>query len=181
MTQPRPLTIPTLLAQGASQFGHKTYLVTPTERITYAEAQQRSADVARWLLLEGVGKGSRVGLFFTNGVEWAVWWLALSRIGALAVPMSTMYTPAEIAKVLRLADVGLLVAPSRVLDIDVAGRFEAALPQLSGQRAGCLMQPAAPYLRSIVLTGEPDRAWATRWDGETAASVPNRGAGRGRG
>jgi acyl-CoA synthetase (AMP-forming)/AMP-acid ligase II len=106
-------------------------------------------------------------------VEWITWWLAVSRIGALAVPMSTMYTPVEIAKVLRLADIGLLVAPSQVLDKDVAERFEAALPQLSGQRAGRLALPAVPYLRSIVLTGEADREWATHWDGETAAGVPN--------
>ena len=172
MTQPRPLTIPALLAQSARLFGQETYVVTPTERLTYEEAEQRSAHVARWLLHEGVGKGSRVGLFFTNGVEWITWWLAVSRIGALAVPMSTMYTPAEIAKVLRLADIGMLVAPSQVLDIDVADRFEAALPQLSGQRAGCLALPAVPYLRRIVLTGESDREWATRWDGETAVGVP---------
>ena len=92
--------------------------------------------MARWLLREGVGKGSRVGLFFANGVEWITWWLAVSRIGALAVPMSTMYTPAEIAKVLRLADIGLLVAPTQVLNINVAERLEAALPELSGQQAG---------------------------------------------
>ena len=173
MTQPRPLTIPALLAQAVRLFGQETYMVTPTERLTYEQAERRSAHIARWLLHEGVGKGSRVGLFFTNGVEWITWWLAVSRIGALAVPMSTMYTPAEIAKVLRLADIGLLIAPSRVLDIDVAERFEDALPQLSGQRAGGLALPAAPYLRSIVLTGETDREWATRWEGDAAAGVPN--------
>src|ERR1700727_2246324 len=85
VTQPRPLTIPALLAQSARAFGPNTYVVTPTERLTYEEAEQRSAHVARWLLHEGVGKGSRVGLFFTNGVEWITWWLALSRIGALTV------------------------------------------------------------------------------------------------
>jgi acyl-CoA synthetase (AMP-forming)/AMP-acid ligase II len=172
VTQPPPLTIPALLAQSVRLFGQETYVVTPSERLTYEEAEQRSADIARWLLEAGVGKGSRVGLFFTNGVEWITWWLAVSRIGALAVPMSTMYTPAEIAKVLRLADIGLLVAPSRVLNIEVADRFEAALPQLSGQQAGGLALATAPYLRRIVLTGETDRKWATRWDGDSAAGVP---------
>ena len=172
MTQPRPLTIPALLAHSARAFGQKTYVATPTERLTYEEAERRSAHVARWLLHEGVGKGSRVGLFFANGAEWIIWWLAVSRIGALAVPLSTMYTPAEIAKVLRLADIGMLVAPGQVLDINIADRLEAALPQLAAQRAGSLALPAVPYLRRIVLTGEPDREWATRWDGETAGGVP---------
>ncbi len=173
MTQPRPLTIPALLAHSARAFGQKTYVATPTERLTYEDAERRSAHVARWLLHAGVGKGSRVGLFFTNGVEWITWWLALSRIGALVVPMSTMYKPTEIAKVLRLADVGMLVAPSHVLGVNISDRFEAALPQLSGQRAGFLALPAVPYLRHIVITGESDREWATRWDGETAVGVPS--------
>jgi len=161
--EPRP-TVPALLARSAREFGELTYLVTPTDRLTYAEAEQHSADVARWLLAEGVGKGSRVGLFFTNGVEWVIWWLAASRIGAVAVPLSTMYKPAELAKVLRLADIALLVAPSKVLDIDVAERFEAALPELSGQQAGLLALHAAPYLRGIVLTGDSDRSWVTHVD-----------------
>ncbi|WP_096285658.1 class I adenylate-forming enzyme family protein [Mycobacterium ahvazicum] len=171
MTQPRPLTIRTLLAESVRLFGRETYVVTPTERLTYEQAEQRSAHIARRLLQEGVGKGSRVGLFFPNGVEWIIWWIAVSRIGAVAVPMSTMYTPAEIAKVLRLADIGLLVAPSQVLDINVAAQLEAALPQLSDQQAGRLALPVAPYLRRIVITGEPERAWATRWDGNTASGV----------
>jgi acyl-CoA synthetase (AMP-forming)/AMP-acid ligase II len=171
VTEPRP-TIPALLARGVREFGRDTYLVTPTDRLTYQEAEERSAHVARWLLSEGVGKGARVGLFFANGVDWVSWWLAVSRIGAVAVPLSTMYTPAELSKVLRLADIGLLIGPSRVLDIDVAERLEAALAGLSSQPASRLALLGAPYLRSIVLTGEHDRPWATRWDEEAAANVP---------
>jgi acyl-CoA synthetase (AMP-forming)/AMP-acid ligase II len=159
-----PPTIPAVLQRSVREFGHETYLVTPTDRLTYQEAEQRSADAARWLLAEGVGKGARVGLFFANGVDWVIWWLAASRIGALAVPLSTLYAPAEIAKVIRLADVGLLIAPPRVLNIDVAERFEAALPELTGQPTDRLSLRAAPYLRRIVLTGDSDRRWATRRD-----------------
>ena len=143
MNQPRP-TIPALLARSVREFGQDTYLVTPTERLTYADADDRSARVARRLLQAGVGKGGRVGLFFPNGVDWVIWWLAASRIGALVVPLSTLYTPTELAKVLRLSDIGLLVAPTEVLDIDVAERLEAALPDLDGQSAGRLALTASP-------------------------------------
>ncbi|MEU9017115.1 class I adenylate-forming enzyme family protein [Actinomadura sp. NPDC048394] len=170
-TEPRP-TVPELLRRGAREFGRERYLVTPTDHLTYAEADRRSALAARWLLRHGVGKGTRVGLFFTSDTEWAVWWLAASRIGAVVVPLSTLYAPAEIAKVLRLADVAVLVAPARVLKIDVAERFEAALPGLPGQRAGDLCLPAAPYLRRIVLTGPSDRSWATVWDAASTALAP---------
>jgi acyl-CoA synthetase (AMP-forming)/AMP-acid ligase II len=162
-------TIPALLRRCAREFGADDYVVTPTERLTYAQAEERSAVIARRLLHAGVGKGDRVGLFFPNGVEWITWWLAISRIGALAVPLSTMYTPPELVKVLRLADVGVLVGPARVLTIDVADRLEAALPGLATQHSGRLALTAAPYLRAAIITGDADRQWVTRWTDDTAA------------
>ncbi|MEO3759286.1 class I adenylate-forming enzyme family protein [Mycobacterium sp. B14F4] len=172
MTEHRP-TVPALLARAADDFGEHTYLVTPTGRLTYREASGRSADIARWLLGEGVGKGTRVGLFFPNGIDWVLWWLAVSRIGALAVPLSTMYTPAEIAKVARLADLALLIAPGTVLNIDVAERFEAAWPELAGMPAGCLTLRAAPYLRRIVLIDGEAPGWATRRQADVHGVPPD--------
>ena len=171
VSEPRP-TVPALLRRCVAEFGSQTYVVSPTDRLTYQQAARRSADAARWLLARGVGKGTRVGLYFANSVEWIVWWLAVSRIGALAVPTSTMYTPAELAKVLRLADIGVLVAPARVLDIDVAERLEAALPELTRQAADTLFVDAAPYLRRIVLTGDAGRTWATPWRNDPDALAP---------
>jgi acyl-CoA synthetase (AMP-forming)/AMP-acid ligase II len=163
---PSCLTIPDLLQRRSREHGDAEYIVTPEGRLSYAEAERRSAAIARWLLAEGAGKGTRVGLFFTNDIEWITWWLAISRIGAVAVPLSTLYAPAEIGKVLRLADVGLLAAPARVLRIDVAERLEAALPGLAdaSQQASGLQLPSAPYLRRIVITGGGTPAvMAPRW------------------
>ncbi|CAA0119701.1 Long-chain-fatty-acid--CoA ligase [Mycolicibacterium vanbaalenii] len=173
MHQP-PLTVPALLANAVREFGHRTYLVTPTERLTYSSADRRSAELARWLLAQGVGKATRVGLFFPNGAEWVTWWLAVSRIGAVAVPLSTMYRPAEIAKVVRLADIGLLIAPDRVLDIDVAERFETAFPELTTQTSERLALDRVPFLRRIVLTGNSRRQWAGSHRDTDAERVPDR-------
>jgi acyl-CoA synthetase (AMP-forming)/AMP-acid ligase II len=161
-------TIPELLARAVRERGDHEYVVDPVDRLTYADADRRSARIARRLLAAAVGKGTRVGLFFTSGVEWVEWWLAASRIGALVVPLSTMYTAAELGKVLRLADVELLVGPAQVLAIDVADRFEAALPGLADQTADRIQLPAAPFLRRIVLTGASDRSWSTTWDADGA-------------
>lgn len=170
VTDIRP-TVPALLRHAAAEFADHDYVVTATDRLTYADAERRSADVARRLLARGIGKGARIGLFFPNGVDWVVWWLAASRIGALVIPLSTLYTPAEIAKVLRLGDVGLLVAPTRVLDVDVAERLEAALPGLAAQTADRIALAGAPYLRSIVLVGTSAPGWTSTWDGD--AGVPD--------
>ena len=171
VTEPRP-TVPALLYRCVKEFGRQEYVVSPTDRMTYEQAEARSADIARWLLSQNVGKGARVGLFFPNGVEWVAWWLAVSRIGAVAVPLSTMYAPAELAKVLRLADIGVLVAPGTVLDIDVPERLEAAVPELTDQTGDTLFLRAAPYLRRVVLTADTDRSWALRWNADPDSLAP---------
>ncbi|MEX3655465.1 MAG: class I adenylate-forming enzyme family protein [Mycolicibacterium fortuitum] len=171
MTQP-PLTVPALLRRSVAEFGESVYLVTPTDRLTYVEADRQSADLARWLLRQGVGKGTRVGLYFPNGAEWVTWWLAVSRIGAIAVPLSTLYTPVEIAKVLRLADIGILIAPGTVLNIDVAERLEAALPELLHHTSSRLALRAAPYLRRIALADAVDRPWVSGVTGDEPDRVP---------
>ena len=68
-----PLTIPALLARSCQEFGTATYIVTPTHRLTYEEAAARSAEAACWLLNAGVGKGSRVGLFFPKSNDQNLW------------------------------------------------------------------------------------------------------------
>ncbi|MFF3566424.1 class I adenylate-forming enzyme family protein [Nocardia jiangxiensis] len=165
-------TIPELLRRRVRAVGPEPYVVTTDDRLTYTEADERSAQIARRLLYKGAGKGARIGLFFTNGPEWVTWWLAVSRIGAVAVPLSTMYAPAEIRKVLRLADIQLLVAPGRVLTTETAETFETALPGLSTSTAGALQLPETPYLREVVLTADPGRTWATRWSDDLPAVSP---------
>ncbi|ANI40266.1 class I adenylate-forming enzyme family protein [Mycolicibacterium vaccae] len=164
------LTVPALLTAAARAYGDRSYVVSPTERLTYADADRRSAHLARWLLGQGAGKGTRIGLFMPNSAQWVSWWLAVSRIGAVAVPLSTMYRPLELAKVLRLADVAMLIAPPQVLDIDVVGRLREALPGLDEQHDPRITLREAPFLRRIVFTEGGDQPWVTTVD--DADAVP---------
>ncbi|WP_280271262.1 class I adenylate-forming enzyme family protein [Nocardia wallacei] len=166
-------TVPVLLRRSADEFGSERYVVTRDDGLTYAAAEQRSGEIARRLLRARVGKGSRVGLFFPNGVEWIVWWLAICRIGAVAVPLSTMYAPAEMRKVLRLADIQVLIAAGAVLGSDTGEILEAALPGLPEGTAGDLHLIETPYLRDIVLVGDARRGWATRWHDGLPAVPPD--------
>jgi len=66
--------------------------------MTFAEADQASRRFAKQLLAAGVGKGTRVGFMFPNGTDWVVGWLGVTRIGALFMPFSSTYKPAELRK-----------------------------------------------------------------------------------
>jgi acyl-CoA synthetase (AMP-forming)/AMP-acid ligase II len=58
----------------------------------------------------GVTKGTRVGLIMPNGVRWVQTAVALTRIGAVLVPLSTLLAPRELVAQLRVASVEILVA-----------------------------------------------------------------------
>src|SRR5829696_1512220 len=162
-----PATVPALLARARERFGDDDYVVTKADRLSFAEADERSATLARQLLAGGVGKGTRVGIVLPSGTDFAVAFLAVTRIGALAMLFSSTYRPAELERVLRIGDIDTLLAPAVLLGHDYGDALEAAAPGLAQQGASPLHLESLPYLRKIWLFGQSDRAWATSLEGQT--------------
>ena len=156
-------TMPSVLRRAAREFADADFIVTEAVTTTFVELEERSRALAKTLLALGVGKGARVGLHLPSGNDWVVAWAAASRIGALVMPFSTLYTPAELGRALRMGDIELLIAPSVMFGRDNEEFLERALPGLAaaGAAAAPLLLPVAPYLRRIMLVGETDRTWAT--------------------
>jgi acyl-CoA synthetase (AMP-forming)/AMP-acid ligase II len=155
-------TVGSCISRAANLYGERDFIVMPDRRITYGEADRASRALAKRMLAAGVGKGTRLGLFYTYGVEWVVAWLAASRIGALVMPFSTIYTPRELRTVLRMGDVAILLSGPTMLGKDMAAFLEDAAPGLSGCPSPELFLPDLPYLRSVWISGETDRRWATQ-------------------
>ena len=93
---PEPGTIPALLARRAVTDGARQALVTPEASMTYRGLDDATAALAGRLVGSGVVKGDRVGLLGPNGIEWAVLGLAVLRVGAVLVPLSTLLRPPEL-------------------------------------------------------------------------------------
>lgn len=148
-----------LFARAMSRFPDRDLVVTDEGRMTYAEIDAASRRLALMLLDAGIGKGTRVGAQFPYGPDWIVVWLAVTRIGALFAPLSTAYKPAELAKVLRFADIHTLLMPASMFGRDRTAYVEEALGDLSGQEAGRLKLASHPFLRSIWLCGGRPAGW----------------------
>ena len=103
------LTIDTLVRLRAERDGAKEMVVEPDARLTYAELDATTRELAAALFAAGVGKGSRVGLIMPNSVEWVRTAIALTRIGAVLVPLSTLLAPPELQAQLRVASVQFLI------------------------------------------------------------------------
>ena len=131
------------------------------EAISFAELERRSAELARGLLAQGVGKGARIGFMCGNGPLFVTVLAAVARIGAVAVPISTLLKANELVRVLRQSDVGGLIVQRRLLGHDYVERLLDALPELRDANDPAIHVARTPYLRWIVSTG-PDLPAAVR-------------------
>ncbi|HSS09744.1 MAG TPA: AMP-binding protein, partial [Acidimicrobiales bacterium] len=149
-----------MIRRAASKFGDNDFIVMPDRRMTYAQAEDASRRVGKQLLAAGAGKGTRIGFMFPYGTDWMVAWLATSRIGALCMPFSTSYKPAELRKALRHGDVEILMVPATLFGQDHQAFVEEAVPALAGAARRALRLPDVPYLRSVWVMGDDLRPWA---------------------
>ena len=133
------LTVGDVLRQQARTRGEHPLLVCDSERLSYAEADRRSAQLARGLITLGAGKGTHVGLLYPNGAAWIVGMLAAARIGAVVIPFSTFATAPEIATQLVDSDTEILLAAASFRAHDYRERL-----------AGI----EAPLLRHVLIDAE---------------------------
>jgi len=143
----------------AKEFGDRPAVVLGAELLTYRALEERSRALALGLLARGVGKGCRIGLLFANGPSWALYWAAVTRIGAIAVPLSTFSKPPELARVLRHADLHGLVAQRSFLGRDFVEVLEQGIDGLVTSSPD-LRLPAVPFLRWVVIEDADVPAWA---------------------
>ena len=151
-----PLTLPHLLRERAAAHGDERLLACDDDVLTYRDADLRSADVARGLLAAGAGKGTHVGILHPNGSAFVVAWLAATRIGALAVPLSTFSKPAELRVLLREADVRILLAAASYRAHDYVAALREVVPEIDFTRPPPLLAPSLPVLRQVAFAPSPE-------------------------
>jgi acyl-CoA synthetase (AMP-forming)/AMP-acid ligase II len=116
--------------------------------------------MARGRRAAGVAKGARVGLLLPNSPEWVVSWLAVTRIGAVLVPVNTFFQRRELGWVLRHADVDTLLMAAAFRGHDYVEQLEEVALGLVGSRGAPLFAPALPFLRRVYVFGGCPRPWA---------------------
>jgi acyl-CoA synthetase (AMP-forming)/AMP-acid ligase II len=103
-------TIGGLVRRHAAVNADKPAVIDPDARISYGDLDTTTRHLAAGFLAAGVSKGSRIGLIMPNCVRWVQIAMALTRIGAVLVPLSTLLKPPELAAQLRVASVQFLVS-----------------------------------------------------------------------
>jgi benzoate-CoA ligase family protein len=135
----------------AGRGGHLA-VTGPAGSLTYAELSQRVAELSSGLQALGVRPEERVLLVTSDRPETVITFLALLRMGAVAVPVSTMYNGTELGELLRDTRARVVVA---------TGEFAAVT-----QEAMSL----APEATALVLIDEPGQPGQAVQPGQTGGS-----------
>lgn len=96
---------------------HQRALVSPErlavmasgERLSFRDLDGRVSATAGWLKAQGIGQGDRVALLMRNGLPFVLLVQAISRAGAILVPLNTRLTSAEVHWQLRDVRARLLI------------------------------------------------------------------------
>jgi acyl-CoA synthetase (AMP-forming)/AMP-acid ligase II len=170
-------TLDALIRRGSTAHAAKPAVVDPTGQIDYGTLDSTSLELAATLVAAGVGKGTRVGLIMPNGIRWVQIAVALGRIGAVVVPLSTLLAPRELVAQLRVASVQTLITTDEFRGHRYPDELAAELgtADVVGRT---LRQPTLPALRQVWTAlpdgavGENVRAVATAMTSAVTGSDP---------
>ncbi|MUL68083.1 AMP-binding protein [Mycobacterium sp. CBMA 234] len=126
-------TIDRLVRARSAAYRDKPAVIDPATSTSYGELDASSRDLAAAFIEAGIGVGTRVGLIMPNNVDWVRIAVAVTRIGAVLVPLSTLLRGPELVAQLRVAGVQHLITVDEFRGhryVDELHAEEAALPEL---------------------------------------------------
>ena len=135
-----PLTLAAAVRAAASRWPDRiAWRFDPGDHLTFADVDRLTAGYAQALRDRGVRPGDRVAVLLGNEAAFPLTWLALSRLGAAAVPVNTRYQTADAGHILRACRASAIVA-----DPDLASGFVLHLIFIAGDAAADHLQRLAP-------------------------------------
>jgi len=111
--------------------------------LTFGALDARSDRLAATFRARGVRPGDRVALLLANRLEFLDCWLALMKLGAIAVPMNVLYKGREIGLIVDdAAPVAVVTTPDRAVDLPVGAVLWDVDALSSEAEGGATARPA---------------------------------------
>src|SRR5699024_2800845 len=82
-------TLHSKLREITSKFPHNTVLKMEDKSINFQQLDDFSTYTAYYLFSKGLRPGDKVSLWMSNSIEWVIIFFALSKLGAINVPINT--------------------------------------------------------------------------------------------
>jgi fatty-acyl-CoA synthase len=105
----RQQSLPEYLDWTIASFGDRPLVITDTTTLAYRDVVETSRVMAAGLRDRGIRPGERVGLVMANDPVTVPLLFAIWRVGAIAVPLNTLYRPEELLFAVKEASCALLI------------------------------------------------------------------------
>lgn len=142
-----PMTISQQLDAMTARFAERPLVLAAAGHYTYRDVQTWSRAVAAGLLALGIQPGEHVAVIMANYPEFVALKYAISRIGAVCVPINYLLREKELRYVLQQSDSVALVTMNQFGDRNYVEDLDAICPGWESHGGGS----ALPKLRSVVI------------------------------
>ena len=106
-----------MLAAHAKKGPRRPVFFVGNEKISYGKLLKKVDTLARFLELSDIGRGDRVAIFMQNSKEFVISLFAITKLGAVAVPVNTFLKSDEVAYILNDCDARMLMASAEQKDV----------------------------------------------------------------
>ena len=145
MEHSSPTTLSEMLSSQAKRHPDKLALIFKDRRWSYAEIQREVDRVANGLLRLGVRKGDRIAFFLPNCGEFLFSVFAVTKIGAVFVPLNPQYIAEEAEYVLQHSEASMVLTSPELLPL---------IQSVRGKLTG---------LKQVIVTGAGEFSSAQSW------------------
>ncbi|MFH1259054.1 MAG: long-chain fatty acid--CoA ligase [Elusimicrobiota bacterium] len=128
-----------MLEETVKEYPSKVALFFKGKEITYQQLNEQIDFLALALRALGIKKGDKAGIYLRNCPEFVVYYFALAKIGAVAVPINFLLKPDEIKYIFNDSQTVMVLTSPVYLDT-----IHKVKPEL-------------PKLRHIVITGDQEQ------------------------
>ncbi len=143
-------TLTDILSRRAVDTPEREVLFDGTHRINYRQLAEGVDRTAARLRALGVNAGDIVTVQIPNWVEFAYVFIALERLGAVAIPVSVDFRSREIEYIMQFAGSTAFICCDKFRDFDHVAMFESIRPRIPGVKLVATVRgPARPGVVSL--------------------------------
>jgi fatty-acyl-CoA synthase len=153
-----------LLSEAVERWGSREALFHEGKRWSFIDLETEIDAVARGFIALGIQLGDHVGLWMPNRSEWIFAFFALSKIGAVTIPINTRFRSADLEYVVRQSDTNTLIIVDRSGPIDYVALTREVLPEIEVSERQELRSERFPDLRRVIVLGDRVPSGSFGWD-----------------
>ncbi len=106
-----------MLSSHARSHPRRVAVLTEASKLSYGKLLKKVDTLARFLELSNIKRGDRVAIFMQNAKEFVVSLFAITKIGAVAVPVNTFLKSEEVAYILNDCGAKMLMASAEQKEV----------------------------------------------------------------